>query len=74
MHRIPTILAGVRAATSYLTHPARGWTVLVGANPIISFMGMILAQTAGVTTTHRLNVEQAAEFLRKQDATLTLTA
>jgi hypothetical protein len=70
MKSFPTNMTKINSVSGYLKDPNLGWVVLVGGNPLTNFVTQVVSQVVRFRVGQRPTLEQAIEFLRKQDATL----
>jgi hypothetical protein len=72
----PTNITKVNQMNQYLKNPARGWVVVIGGNSLSNFLVNVLSQVVKFPVTQRPALNDALDFLRKNDATLgeTVTA
>ena len=66
----PTNITKVNQMNQYLKNPARGWVVVIGGNTLSSFLVNVLSQVVKFPVAQRPSLNEALEFLRKNDATL----
>ncbi len=71
MEKFPTNVRNVRNISGYLSNPALGWMVIVGADYLVNFISTIVSQVVRFQLSRAETVEKAVTFLEKQDATLT---
>jgi hypothetical protein len=70
----PTNITKVNQMNQYLKNPARGWVVVIGGNTLSNFLVNVLSQVVKFPVTQRPALNDALDFLRKNDATLVETA
>jgi hypothetical protein len=70
MDKMPTNVTQVNGALQHLNEDGLGWTILVGASPIIRFVGGVVAQIARMRFRALPTFSEALTFLTAQDSTL----
>ncbi len=70
----PTNMTKVHSMTAFMKSPALGWVVVVGGTSLTSFLVNVMSQIVKFRVANRHTVEEAIEFLNKQDPTLVATS
>ncbi len=66
----PTNITKVNQMNQYLKNPARGWVVVIGGSTLSNFVVNVISQVIKFPVTQRPTLNDALEFLKKNDPTL----
>jgi len=66
----PTNITKVNQMNQYLKNPARGWVVVIGGSALSNFVVNVISQVIKFPVTQRPTLNDALEFLKKNDVTL----
>jgi hypothetical protein len=66
----PTNITKVHDMTQFMKSPSLGWVVVVGGSSLTMFLVNVMSQVVKFRVAIRFTLEEAVEFLQKQDPTL----
>jgi hypothetical protein len=70
VQHFPRNLLQISKATTKLDNSVLGWTIVIGANPILAFIVTTISQLAGARLRMLPTMEEALTFLKSVDTTL----
>lgn len=70
MGSFPTSIAQLNRMSRWVYHPSTGWIVSINTGRIMSFVAVVLTNTAGVKYRPAASIDDAIKLLQRNDASL----
>lgn len=70
MGNVPNSVNDLRNSQTYFTHPKLGWLLVIGLNPVTSFMARVVGNVTKMNVKTANSVEEAQQILGRIDSNL----